>query len=103
MTRNPLLRGLRLVHPGEVLREDILPAVGKTKVEIAALLGVSRQHLYDIIDEKKPVTPAMALRLGKLFGNGPELWIDLQRAYDLATIEEELAEDLARIPTLSVA
>jgi addiction module HigA family antidote len=101
MVRNALTRGLRPIHPGEVLREDVLPAVGKTKVEIAALLGVSRQHLYDILDEKKPVTPATALRLGKLFGNGPELWIDLQRTYDLAIVGKELADDLARIPTLS--
>jgi plasmid maintenance system antidote protein VapI len=49
------------------------------------------------------VTPATALRLGKLLGNGPELWIDLQRTYDLEVVEKELADDLARIPTLRVA
>jgi addiction module HigA family antidote len=91
------------MHPGKLLREEILPALGRTKVEIAALLGVSRQHLYDIIEERKPVTPATALRLGKLFGNGAELWIDLQRNYDLAVGEKELADELARIPTLKVA
>ena len=41
--------------------------------------------------------------ISKLFGNGPELWIDLQRAYDLATVGEALADELARIPTLRVA
>ena len=71
------------MHPGEMLREDVLPALGKSKTEIAKLLGVSRQTLYDILDEKQPVTPGMALRLGKLLGNGPDLWINLQRAYDL--------------------
>ncbi len=103
MSRNPLIRGLTPMHPGEMLREDALPALGKPKTEIARLLGISRQTLYDILDEKQPVTPAMALRLGKLLGNGPELWISLQRAYDLAVAERKLAGKLKRIPTLTAA
>lgn len=103
MSRNRLLRGLKPMHPGEMLREDVLPALGKPKTEIARLLGVSRQTLYDIIDEKQPVTPGMALRLGKLLGNGPDLWIGLQRAYDLADAERTLAGKLKKIPTLSAA
>ena len=97
------LAGLKPMHPGELLREEVLPAVGRPKTEIAKLLGISRQHLYDILDERKPVTPPTALRLGKLFGNGPELWIDLQRAYDLAEAKIALAADLKRIPTLKAA
>ena len=69
---NPLLKGLRPVHPGEMLREDILPAVGRPKTEIARLLGISRQTLYDILGEKQPVTPAMALRLARMFGGSAE-------------------------------
>lgn len=103
MSRNRLLRGLKPMHPGEMLREDVLPSLGKSKTEIARLLGVSRQTLYDIIDEKQPVTPGMALRLGKLLGNGPDLWIGLQRAYDLAIAERSLAAKLKKIPTLSAA
>jgi addiction module HigA family antidote len=103
MTKNPLLRGLRPVHPGEILREDVLPALGKSKAEIARLLGVSRQTLYDILDEKQPVTPAMALRIGKLCGNGPDLWVDLQRAFDLDAAERELADEIRKIPTLTAA
>ena len=57
-------------HPGALLREDVIPATSKTKAEIAQLLGISRQHLYDILRERKPVSPAMAVRLGKLFGDG---------------------------------
>lgn len=91
------------MHPGELLREDILPALGKPKTEIAKLLGVSRQTLYDILDEKQPVTPAMALRLGKLCGNGPDLWLNLQRRYDLWKAELEIGKDVAKIPTLSAA
>src|SRR5215469_18696757 len=103
MTKNPLLRGLRPVHPGEILREDVLPALDRPKTEIAKLLGVSRQTLYDILDEKQPVTPAMALRLGKLCGNGPDLWLNLQKRYDLHRAEQELGEKINAIPTLEVA
>lgn len=103
MSRGRLTQGLKPMHPGEMLRHDILPAIGKSKTEIARLLGISRQTLYDILDEKQPVTPAMALRLGKLLGNGPDLWINLQRAYDLAIAERELAGEIKKIPTLSAA
>ena len=103
MAKDRLLKGLTPMHPGEMLREDILPAFGKSKTEIAKLLGVSRQTLYDILDEKQPITPAMALRIGKLCGNGPDLWLNLQRHYDLWRAEKEMAKDLAKIPTLSAA
>ena len=103
MSKNRLMRGLKPMHPGEMLREDVLPALGKSKTEIARLLGVSRQTLYDILDEKQPVTPGMALRFGKLLGNGPDLWINLQRAYDLVVAERALAGKLKKIPTLTAA
>ena len=102
-TKNPLLRGLPRVHPGELLREDVLPALGKSKAEIARLLGVSRQTLYDVLKEKQPVTPGMALRLGKLCGNGPDLWLNLQKRYDLQRAEQELGAKIKAIPTLKVA
>jgi addiction module HigA family antidote len=91
------------MHPGELLREDVLPALKRPKTEIASLLGVSRQTLYDLLAEKQPVTPAMALRLGKLCGNGPDLWLSLQQRYDLVRAEQELAPVLRQIPTLSAA
>ena len=103
MTTKNRLRGLRRTHPGELLREDVLPALGKPKAEIARLLGVSRQTLYDILAEKQPITPAMALRIGKLCGNGPDLWINMQRAFDLAAAEQELAREIEKIPTLTAA
>ena len=95
--------GLPPVHPGEILREDVLPAVNKSKTEVAALLGISRQMLYEILAERKPVTASTAVRLGKLFGNGPEVWINLQTAYDLAKAEKRLASEVAKIPTLKAA
>jgi len=100
---NPLLKGLRPTHPGEILREDVLPALGRPKSEIARLLEVSRQTLYDIIGEKQPVTPAMALRIGKLTGTSAESWVNMQCSYDLQVEAEKAADVLARIPTLKAA
>ena len=64
---------------------------------------MSRQTLYDIREEKQPVTPMMALRLGKLCGNGPDLWLNLQKRFDLQRAEQELGEKINAIPTLEVA
>jgi antitoxin HigA-1 len=66
-------------------------------------LGVSRQTLHDILAEKQPVTPNMALRLGKLCGNGPNWWLNLQRNYDLHVERSKLGAALDHIPTLKAA
>jgi addiction module HigA family antidote len=79
------------------------PAGAGPKTEVARLLGVSRQTLYDILEEKQPVTPMMALRLGKLCGNGPDLWLNLQKRYDLRRAEQALGAKIKAIPTLEVA
>ena len=94
---------IRPIHPGEVLREDILPALGRPKTEIARLLGISRQTLYDIINEKQPITAAMALRIGKLCGDGPDIWLNLQKRYDLRIAARELGNALDAIPRLEAA
>ena len=83
-------------HPGALLREDVIPAAGRTKAEIARLLGISRQHLYDI----QPVSPAVAVRLGKLFGDGAGVWVRMEAAYDTWNAERE--EGVSKIPTLRV-
>ena len=93
--------GIKPLQPGELLREDVIPALGRSKTEIARLLGVSRQALYDILNEKGPVTAEMAVKIGKLCGNGPALWLNLQRAYDLWHAERRV--DVSRIPTLQAA
>jgi addiction module HigA family antidote len=86
-------------HPGELLRE-VIPATGKSKAEIAALLGISRQHLYDILKERKPVSPAVAVRLGKLFGDGAGVWVRMQGAHDTWHAERDLAAEIKKIPRL---
>ena len=79
----------------------MLPAVNRPKTEIADLLGISRQHLNAILREKKPISPAVAVRLGKLFGNGPALWVRMQGAYDTWHAERDV--DTAKIPTIKAA
>ena len=88
-------------HPGELLSEIVIPATGRSKSEIARLLGISRQTLHDILSEKQPVTPEMAVRLGKLFGNGARLWLNMQAAR--ALWEAERSVDVSAIPTLEAA
>ncbi len=85
-------------HPGELLREVVIPALGLSKTAIADHLGVSRQTLYDLIREKQPVTPQMAVRIGKLVGNGPAIWLNMQTAHDLWHAQKEV--DVSNIPTL---
>ena len=89
------------MHPGELIREDLLPALGVSKTQLARSLDISRQTLYDILNERQPVTAEMAIRFGKLFGNGARFWVNMQRAFDLAIAEQNV--DVSRIPTLKAA
>lgn len=98
-------RGLPATHPGEVLREIVLPdlkAHGVPATAVAERLGVSRRTLYDILQAKAAVTPEMALRLGRLFGNGPDIWLNLQRAWDLERAQERLGPQLEAIEALQL-
>lgn len=100
---NPLLEGIRPVHPAEILREDVLPALGRPKAEIARLLGISRQTLYDLLNERQPITAQMALRIGKLTGTTPESWLRMQGQYDMKRAARAMAAELEKIPTLGEA
>jgi addiction module HigA family antidote len=88
-------------HPGQMLAEITIPATGRSKTEIARLLGISRQTLYDILSQKQGVTPAIAVRLGKLFGDGAEIWLRMQTEYDLWRARKEV--DVSAIKTLEIA
>ena len=89
--------------PGEILREDVLPDLRLTVTEAAGKLGVSRQTLHRILAGEAAVTAEMAVRLGKLCGNGPRLWLQMQQARDLWHAERALADVVAKIPNLRVA
>jgi addiction module HigA family antidote len=90
-------------HPGVLLREDVLPALDLTVTDAAAKLGVSRQTLHNILGERAAVTPEMAVRLGKLCGDGGRVWLAMQQAHDLWAAERALADVVAEIPTLHAA
>lgn len=90
-------------HPCAVLREAVLPALGPIVSATAWTLGVTRRALHDVLSERAAVSAAMALRLGKLCGNGPRPWLAMQTAHDLWHAEREGAEALAAIPTLRAA
>jgi len=96
--RNPRRRP---THPGELLRDDILPAVGMGKSEFAAALGISRQHLYDILNEKKPVSPETAARLGKAFGDGAAVWLRMQALHDAWLAERSV--DVSKVVRIRAA
>lgn len=101
MAKRPIKSGLPPMHPGELLREDVIPSLKRSHTEIARLLGVSRQTLHAILTERQPVTPLMALKLGKLCGNGPELWLALQARFDLARLGKAKRAEIATVPTLA--
>ncbi|MEO8223886.1 MAG: HigA family addiction module antitoxin [Gammaproteobacteria bacterium] len=90
-------------HPGEVLRCDVLPALGVSVSAAARDLQVSRQLLHGILVGRRPVTPAMALRLGRYCGNGPDLWLSMQTAHDLWHAERAIGQSLSKIPTRRTA
>jgi antitoxin HigA-1 len=100
ITKRPVKDGMgrRPTHPGAILREDVLPALGLSVSEAARQLGVTRQTLHRIMAEKVSITPAMAARLGRFCGNGPGLWLRMQQAYDLWRAERELRSELKQIP-----
>jgi addiction module HigA family antidote len=85
------------IHPGEVVREDVLPALGLSVSEAERRLGVARQQLHRILACTHPITTEMALRIGRLAGNGPGLWLRMQQAHDLWHTEQRLKEELAQI------
>jgi addiction module HigA family antidote len=88
-------------HPGAVLRDTVLPALEISVAQAAKHLGVTRQQLYAVLREQSAVSPEMAVRLGKLCGNGPGLWLRMQVAHDLAKAERGLGRKrIAAIPTL---
>jgi antitoxin HigA-1 len=88
------------IHPGEIVRDDLLSALGLSVSEAARRLRVSRQQLHRILACTHPITTEMALRIGKLAGNGPGLWLRMQQSYDLWHTEQSLRDELRTIESV---
>ena len=93
----------RPIHPGEILREDFMPDYELSVSGLASALGVSRQSVNELLRERRAVSPEMALRLGALFGNTAEFWLNLQRAVDLYDAQVAIKDDVRHIKPLCVA
>jgi addiction module HigA family antidote len=96
-------RKRRPTHPGEVLREDVLPGTGLTQGEFARLIGVSRRTVNEILQEKRPVTVDTAHRLARALGTSPDVWLGLQQDIDLWDALQDKRQEYERIKPLKAA
>lgn len=96
------VRGRAPNHPGTLLREIVLPAMRVSIAQAAREMGISRQQLHKILTGNGRVTAEMAARLGKYCGNGPQLWLNMQNAFDLWHAQHALAAELDGIPCRAV-
>ncbi|MBO6549123.1 MAG: HigA family addiction module antidote protein [Rhizobiales bacterium] len=94
-------RDLPPIHPGEILREDFLPEYNLKAYGLAKALKVSRNRIERLIREEVSITADTALRLGKFFGTSAEMWLNMQRKYDLEIAEIELEQALKEIEPVS--
>lgn len=92
--------GLPPIHPGEFVREA-LADLNLTQAELARKLGVSPMRISHLVNEERPVTADLALRLGKAFGQTPQYWLGLQASYDLKIAQANLAKELDAILPLA--
>ncbi|MBW2545335.1 MAG: HigA family addiction module antidote protein [Deltaproteobacteria bacterium] len=100
---NTVKRKIPPTHPGEMIREDFMPDYGLTTASLADALGVSRQTINELLRERRAITPIMALRLFRLFGNSPEFWLNTQHARDLWESEQRFQKELKQIHPLNAA
>ena len=89
-------------HPGDLIREILEDHLRLPVADAARRIGVSRQALHGVLAGSTAVTPEMALRLGKLFGRNPDLWLRMQQSHDMWLAERRIAADLARIETVAL-
>jgi antitoxin HigA-1 len=87
---------MRPVHPGELLREDVLKPLGMSARQFASLLDVPTNRVTQILNEKRAVTADTALRIARLLGSTPEYWLRLQARYDLRTQEKLVGKEIAK-------
>ncbi len=90
-------------HPGEMIREDFMPDYSLNTTSLASALGVSRQTINELLRERRAITPVMALRLSRLFGNSPEFWLNAQHARDIWESQQQYEKELNQIQPLTAA
>ncbi len=100
--RTAIKRGMRPTHPGAILKEDILPELGMTQLGFAQKLGVSRRTISEILRQRRPVTPDMAMRLARMFNPSAEFWLSMQAAHDLWELNNAKGKTYAKIVALPV-
>jgi len=100
---NTTKREIAPTHPGEMLREDFMPDYGLNASSLASALGVSRQTINELLRERRSVSPVMALRLSRLFGNSPEFWLKVQNSRDIWESERLYEKELKQIHPLDAA
>ena len=100
---NTTKREIAPTHPGEMLREDFMPDYGLNASSLASALGVSRQTINELLRERRSVSPVMALRLSRLFGNSPEFWLKVQHSRDIWESERLYEKELKQIHPLDAA
>ena len=101
--KNTEMRQIKPTHPGEMLREDFMPDYRLTATVLSEKLGVSRQTVNELLNEHRSLSPAMALRLSRLFGNSPEFWLNAQLAVDLWAAQRSYKKELSHIHLLKAA
>jgi addiction module HigA family antidote len=101
--KNINTREIEPTHPGEMLREDFMPDFNLTTAGLPEKLGVSRQTVNELLLKRRAVSPSMALRLSRLFGNTPEFWLNAQLACDLWKAQKENVQEIERIKPLNAA
>ena len=87
-----LNRKMPAIHPGEILKSELIESDGLTVTKVAGMLKVSRQAISNILNERADISPEMALRLSIVFGGTPEIWLRLQAKYDLQKAAEKVKE-----------
>ena len=87
-------------HPGELIREDLLPETGISQTDLARLMGVSRRTISEVIGERRRLTPDIAFRLAKVFNSTPEMWLNMQQAVDLWEANKNHGREYDKIRSL---
>jgi addiction module HigA family antidote len=87
----------QLTHPGKILREDFLLPLGLSQTELAGMLNTTFRTVNEILNEKRGISPEMAVRLARFYGTSKELWLNLQDQYDLYKVKERKQTELGKI------